>query len=101
MVSCAVTNSAGEGLTDSIGYIAAPSVLFAYVNPERAFSEDVPSALATAWWTGMEGSIRGLQITEEPIPLKAGVRIGIQAGFKMIQPSVDLGGLLYDAVATS
>lgn len=101
VVSRAVTNSAGEGLTDSIGYIAAPSVLFAYVNPERAFSEDVPSALATAWWTGMEGSIRGLQITEEPIPLKAGVRIGIQAGFKMIQPSVDLGGLLYDAVATS
>lgn len=89
LVARAVSNTANEGATDSVGYVFGKSVLLLHVAP--APSLEMPSAGYIFEWQGIRGGIQGLRVKKIRIETKEVDRIEISTSYVMKVIATDCG----------
>lgn len=97
LVSRAVYNSAAEGATNSIGYVAGDNCLVCYVPMSPGLM--TPSAGYTFSWTGLLGAgAAGMRMRKFRLEQIASDRVEIDAAWDQKQVAADLGYMLYDVL---
>ena len=89
-------NTAAEGVTDSIDFVATKKALLAYAAPSPSLQK--PSAGYLFVWTGMVGAGNGIRIKRYRMEHLAADRIEAESAFDAKVVAADLGVLFYDIV---
>lgn len=98
LVMDSVLNTADEGATDVIDYLAPKVALLLYVPPRPG--RMTPAAGYTFVWSGLLGAnALGSVISKEPVPLRKSDRVEIEMAFDQRQTSSDLAQFFDAAIA--
>jgi len=96
LVPWAVVNTASEGATDSINFIATKKALLAYAAPSPSLQK--PSAGYLFVWTGLGGGGSGIIVKRYRMEHLAADRIEAESAFDAKVVASDLGVLFYNIV---
>jgi hypothetical protein len=93
----AVSNTANEGATASVDYMLDKGFLLAYRAPSASLAE--PSGGYSFVWTGMAGSVEGMQTKAFRVEILESDRIEVQGAWAQKLVAADVGAFFASAVA--
>ena len=98
MVASAIKNSAVEGATTSMAFVASDTAWLGYVAPSAGLM--TPSAGYMMSWTGLEGILAGgVQIAKMRLETRFSDRIAGRASYDFVRTGADFGCLFTDLLA--